>query len=137
MQEFKPDCTINLLIQSQGRPAKYVWACSLVTRDSVRLVMARKFMGIVSRDEAEWSAMLFGLSQARRLLQEKVHLCSEYSGILQEAGKLRDPRIQSMKAKAQDIWSTFRLRKIGKIASDEEVALKEEAARAFSRKMRD
>ena len=137
MQEFKPDCTINLLILSHGRPAKYAWACSILTRESVRLVLARRFVGISSRDEVEWSAMLFGLGQAMRLQQEKVQVCADFSDILQIAGKHRDPQIQSLKAAAQDAWASFRLRKEGRISADEEMLLKEEASKAFSRKSRD
>lgn len=137
MQDFNPDCTINLSIQAQGKPGKFVWACSLVTRDSVRLVLARKFLGIVNRDEAEWSAALFGLSQAQRLMQEKVQLCSDFGLNLDGTSKHRDPKIQLIKARAEKVWSSFRLRKLGRVEAGEERILREEALSAFSRKSRE
>jgi hypothetical protein len=137
MQDFHPECTINLLIQAQGRPSKYVWACSILTRNSVRLVFARRFLGMVSREQAEWNALLFGLRQAERLQQEKVQLSSSFSLSLGAAGKLRCPELQSLKAQAEGIWNGFRLRKTGKIDPAEEDFLKESAAKAFSRKRKD
>jgi len=137
MQDFHADCTINLLIQAQGNPGKYAWVCSLVTRESVRLVLARKFLGIVSREQAEWSAILFGLRQAERLQQEKVQLCTEFNLSLESSSKHRDPEIQSKKVQAEDIWKFFRLSKMGRPAPAELAFLKEELAKAFSRKSKD
>lgn len=139
MQDFHPDCTINLLVQSQGKPGKYAWVCSLVTRDSVRLLSARRFLGIVNREEAEWACALFGLEQAARLQQEKVQLCADFSLLLDPAagGKHRDPSIQSKKAEAGALWASFRLRKLGKISAEEDGFLRQEAMKAFSRKSKD
>lgn len=139
MTDFHPDCTINILLLAQGRPAKYVWVCSLVTRESVRLVTARRFAGIVSREQAEASALLFGMKQAERLLQEKVQLSADFQPFTEghSGGRHKDPGVQLMKAEAEKIWSSFRLRKMARIAPDEERLLKEEAEKGFARKSRD
>lgn len=137
MQDFHADCTINLFLRAQGKPGKYAWVCSLVTRNSVRLVLARRFLGIVSREKAEWQAALFGLEQAARLQQEKIQLCANFSLSLEPGSKHRDPEIQSKKAEAEALWATFRLRKMGKLDAGEEEALSAEAMKAFSRKSRD
>jgi hypothetical protein len=136
MQDFNADCTINLLVLSQGKPGKYVWACSLLTRKSVRLVLARRFMGMVSSEEAEWNAVFFGLSQAARLQQEKVELSATFPLSIGVDSKGRRPEIQWKKAEAEHLWSSFRLKKTGKIHAEEERFLREEAMRAFSRKSR-
>lgn len=139
MQDFHPDCTINLLVQSQGKPGKFAWACTLVTRNSVRLLVARRFLGVVNREQAEWSCALFGLEQAARLQQEKVQLSADFSLALDPAagGKHRDPAIQSKKAEAEALWASFRLRKQGKISAEEDGFLRQEAMKAFSRKSKD
>ncbi len=126
MQDFHADCTINLLLQCQGRSAKYSWVCSLVTRESVRLVLARRFLGRVSREQAEWNATVFGLRQAQRLLQEKVALCADFSVDLSDAGRSRDPGVQLLKSEAQKIWDSFRLKKMGRISPQELQVLREE-----------
>jgi hypothetical protein len=139
MQDFHADCIINILLQAQGKPAKYAWICSLSTRNSVRLVWARKFMGLVNREEAEWAAALFGLEQAQRLQQEKVQFSAGFSAPDPRAGKLRDPRIQSMKARAEKIWESFRLKKEGRISAEEETFLRDEVGKVFfqNRRRRD
>jgi hypothetical protein len=134
MQDFHADCTVNLLISSNGKPGKIVWVCSLVSRDSVRLVLARRFMGLSSRERSEWQALLFGLTQARRLQQEKVELCSGFSSLVDLPGRHRDPAIQSIKGKVEEAWGSFRLRRAGKLASGEERVLRDWAEAAFSRK---
>lgn len=138
MQDFHADCTINLLVQSQGKPGKYAWVCSLVTRNSVRLLTARRFLGMVSREEAELSCALFGLAQTARLQQEKVQICADFSIPLDAAaGKHRVPEIQLKRAEAVAIWAGFRLKKIGRVSAEENEFLRAEVAKAFSRKSRD
>lgn len=100
-------------------------------------MLARKFLGIVSRDQAEWSALLFGLKQAERLQQEKVQLCSGFNLSLDSPGKHRDPEVQLKKAEAEGIWKSFRLSKTGRVDPEEEAFLQREVAKAFSRKSRD
>lgn len=131
MQDFHADCTINILLHTQGKPAKYAWICSLTTRNSVRLLWARKFMGHTSREDAEWHATLFGLRQAHRLLQEKVQFSAPFNAPNLSAGKHRDPRIQLMKAESEKLWEAFRLKKQAKILAEEEKFLREEIEKVF------
>lgn len=136
MNDFNADCTINLLISGQGRPAKLAWACSVTLRDGQRLVLARKFVGIVSREKLEWEAALFGIQQATRLQQEKVALSfdANLSGINQPAGpKLKDPALQVMREEAEFLWAGFRLRKAARLDEKEAAFLKEESEKAFRR----
>lgn len=136
MTDFHPDCTINILVTGQGRPAKLVWVCSLVMRDGTRLVTARKFTGIASREQVEWTATLFGLRQATRLQQEKVQIRSEFSlpGIhVSPASRLRDPALQLMREDAERLWTGFRLRKTGRLDEKEAEYLRNEAASGFRR----
>jgi len=136
MQDFHPDCTINILISGQGRPAKLVWVCSLTLRHGPRLLTVKKFAGIAPREQVEWQATLFGLEQATRLQQEKVMLASDFSlpGIHQSpASRLRDPALQLMREDAENLWAGFRLRKTGNLDEKESAHLKEAAADGFRR----
>ncbi|RYZ98930.1 MAG: hypothetical protein EOP11_20060, partial [Proteobacteria bacterium] len=99
MQDFHADCTINILLAAQGKPAKYVWVCSLVLRDGSRILTTKKFAGIAPREQVEWQAALFGLQQTTRLQQEKVALNCDFTlaGINQVMpSRLRDPALQLM-----------------------------------------
>jgi hypothetical protein len=136
MQDFHPDCTINILVSGQGRPAKLVWCCSLVLRSGQRLVTVKKFTGIAPREQVEWQATLFGLEQATRLQQEKVMLASDLTlpGIHQTpASRLRDPALQLMREDAENLWAGFRLRKTGRLDEKEAAHLREAAADGFRR----
>jgi hypothetical protein len=134
MQDFHADCTINLLVTSRGSPAKHVWSCSLTDRNRVPLVLARRFVGIASRDQVEWRALLFGLSQAHRLQQEKVALCADFTVAPGQPGKLRDAALQSMKEQVDELWARFRLHKVEKFFPAERDLLRDWAEEAFARK---
>lgn len=140
MTDFRPDCTINLHVELRGKPAKVSWACSIAIGKHGTVVMARRFLGIVSRDEAELAALLFGLAQAQRLQQEKVEIAATFSldGRLADDGGARrlPPELRPRRDEAARIWSSFRLAKEGRVAPERALALREAAVGAFARKRR-
>lgn len=137
MQEFKPDCIINLHMESRGKPGKYAWSCSLVDRSGRRLVTAVKFAGVVSRDAVLLESARFGLVQAQRLRMEKIEVASDGSieGFLasERVGSKRVRELQSLLDDVIRAWSSFRLRKIGSLAGAERDFLHVQAGTAFKR----
>jgi hypothetical protein len=139
MTEFKADCTINLHLEARGKPAKIAWACSITHPKHGHLVIARKFLGLVEREEAELESLLFGLRQAARFLQEKV----EVNATFPLEGKLREPNtssragIPALRPKREDVvklWNAFRLRRAARMTGPEAELLRKEAELAFQRK---
>jgi hypothetical protein len=137
MTDFRPDCIINLHAEFRGKPAKVAWACSIEHAKAGRVVAARRFLGVVPRDEAEISAVLFGLRQASRFLQEKVELRATFSleGKLGGGTGRPPPReLRPAHDEAARLWEGFRLRRTGRVSPDEALALREEAEKAYLRK---
>lgn len=117
MQEFKADCTINLRLDDGGRQGKYSWSCELDIGGK-KIVTAKRFLGAVSRAEAEAGVVLFGLRQAQRLLQEKVELHANFpvEGIAEKkafTSRGRGPDLQSERNEIAQLWAGFRLKRIG------------------------
>ena len=136
MTDFRPDCTIHLHVETRGKPEKAAWCCSIVHHKRGRLLLVSGFLGIVEKRSAEQVALLFGLRQAQRLLQEKVELSSSFplEGKLEpkrgEKRQLSPERVQLLQ-----IWEGFRLRRARRMPDGEEAALlRETADRAFSRR---
>jgi hypothetical protein len=121
MQDFHPECTINLLLECRGNPSKIVWSCSLQTRNSVRLLSAEKFLGIYHRERAEWELLRFGLQQANLLKQEKVEICCPYftEEEILNPRKLRDQELQYIRQNCVQLLDTFRLKKYSKMDEKE------------------
>ncbi|MGE3261239.1 MAG: hypothetical protein AB7K68_05630 [Bacteriovoracia bacterium] len=137
ISEFKADCTVNLWVEANGNPAKRAWVCALQI-DGKRLIVARKFLGIVSGEEAEFSALLFGLRRARRLLQEKVDVLANFplegmTEVRKSSGRRGGPDLQSEREEVAQIWSSIRLKRGGKLAPENAAFLAEEAKKAFRR----
>lgn len=109
MQEFKPECTINLHVDSIGTPPKYIWICSVRYLLS-RVVVAKGFTGSKLREDAQLAAALFGLRQAYRLKQEKVALACSFPGILSLSPK-KNLELQSKLEELHSLWEGFRLKK--------------------------
>lgn len=128
MQDFHPDCTINLFVHSATRGERVYWSCSLVTRKSVRLVTAEKIVGVHSRDLAVWKALEFGLLQAHRLKQEKIAVACGFLAEkdLLETRKLRDPELQLIKANCEKLYQEFRLKRFQAIAESEKKFLQQQ-----------
>lgn len=140
MTEFRADCTINLHVESRGKPGKLAWVCSVVHGKRGRVVLARRFMGIASREEVELRALLFGLRQGARFLQEKVDVAANFplEGILAEgksAGRV-SPELKPMKEEILKAWGGIRLKRVARVAGEEAVFLREEAEKAYQRKHR-
>ncbi len=135
MQDFHPDCTINLLVHSHGKGNTHFWACSLVTRKSVRLIVGEKFFGLTSREQAEWSALEFGLIQGLNLKQEKIAIASLFlkESELTDPRKLRDPELQLKKANCFTMYNQFRLRKFQTMNEEERAFLKNRMESFFAR----
>jgi hypothetical protein len=134
MTDFRPDCTINLHVELRGKPAKLAWACSITHPRRGRLVLARKFVGVVPREEAEISALLFGLRQASRFLQEKVEVAASFSVDRLLAGgesARAAPEVRAIREEAKRRWEEFRLRRSGSLTPLEAVALRAEAERSY------
>jgi len=139
MTEFRPECTINLHVESQGKPAKLAWSCSIAHHRSGRVACARKFLGIVPREEAELHALLFGLEQAKRLLQEKVEIAAAFSLKELLEGEARgargmSPERKAMREGARREWETFRLRRISPLGREEQAFLRDLAEGAYRRR---
>ncbi len=134
MNEFKADCTINLHVELSGKPAKVAWACSLVHARRGRVVLARKFLGIVPREEAELEVLQFGLRQATRLLQEKVELNATFplEGKLsaKKSAKL-EPSLKEKKEQLARLWDGFRLKRAARMSGEEAKLLRETAEKTF------
>ena len=138
MQEFNADCTINLHVEGGGRHGKIVWACEIVAAGK-RVLLARKFLGAVEREEAELAACLFGLQQAHRLLQEKVELSATFPllGLWEKKnnpGRNRGPDLQWMKTELSAMWDAFRFKRIKNSSGTELRGVAGEAQKVFHRK---
>lgn len=138
ISEFRPECTVNLWLEANGQPAKRAWLCSLEVAGK-RVLVARKFLGIVSVEEAELNALLFGLRRARRLLQEKVEVRANFpvEGVLEakkNPGRRTGPDLQSGKEEAAQIWASIRLIRGGRLDPSSAAFLAEEAKKAFRRR---
>jgi hypothetical protein len=137
ISEFKADCTVNLWVEANGQPARRGWICSLAI-DGKSLIVARKFLGIVSVEQAEFSALLFGLRRARRLLQDKVDILANFpvegmTEFRKKTGRRGEPDLQSERAEVAEIWAAIRLKRAGKLKPESATFLAEEAKKAFRR----
>ena len=126
MTDFRADCTINLHAELRGKPAKIAWACSLVHSKRGRIVLARRFVGAVTREEAQLRALRFGLRQASRLLQEKVEANATFALeelLAEESPRRLAPELKPLREEVARVWLTFRHRRIGRLEGAEAVAV--------------
>ncbi len=138
MTDFRPDCIINLHVETRGKPAKLAWSCSLSHAKQGQIVLACRFLGFVTREEAELKSLLFGLRQASRLLQEKVELRSTFSleEILNEQGRTRRklvPELRPFREESVRLWGSFRHSRHGRLEGAEALVLQKEAENAYRR----
>ena len=134
MQEFKPECTINLHVESLGTPPKYIWNCSIRYHVS-RIVVAKGFTGSKIREDAQLEAALFGMRQAMRLKQEKVALACSFPGILSLSPK-KNLELQSKINEMNSLWQGFRLRKTIELEKNERDFLQGESGFSGAKKRR-
>ena len=138
MTDFKPECTINLHVELRGKPAKFAWACSLSQERKGRVVLARRFLGLVTREQAELGALLFGLRQAQRFLQEKVEVAATFPLMDLTGGgsgtRRTAPELRALQGETARIWDSFRLKRIGRMGGEEALPLQEAAELAYQRK---
>jgi hypothetical protein len=137
MTDFRPDCTINLHCELRGKPAKIAWSCSIVHPKRGRIVVARRFLGLVSREEAQLRALLFGLREAARLLQEKVEATATFpveEWLGEEGPRRLAPELKPLREEAARCWAGFRYRRAGRMSGEEALALRGEAENAFRRR---
>ncbi len=136
MTGFKADCTINLHVENRGKTGKLAWACSIVHHRLGRIVLARKYSADLSKEQAEQEALLFGLQQTQRLLQEKVDVAASFplQGMLPNENMPGLGKSGSVKSKMREditkAWNGFRLRRVTRMAADEAELLRKEAAQA-------
>lgn len=138
MTGFKADCTINFHVENRDKAGKLAWSCSIVHYKRGRVVLAGKMAGHVPREEAELEAVLFGLKQTHRLLQEKVDVAANFplQGILPE--KVHPVQKQKKERGKRDLlredigkaWGDFRLKRIVRMTNEEAELLRKEAAQA-------
>lgn len=139
MQEFKPDCTINLHLESKGKPSKYAWVCSVSSDKQKNIVVARGFLGITSIELAQALALQFALRFAENLRREKVWLCTSFpaEGMLIDDKKIKkssrpqEARLQLEEVKK--IWESIRLKRWKKIEEKDLKFLREEVNASFAR----
>ena len=139
MQEFKPDCTIILHLESKGKPSKYAWVCSVSTEKQEHMVIARGFLGMIEHELAEAMALQFALRFVENLRREKVELRTSFpaQGMLEEdkkskkSGRVREARLQLEEVKK--IWEGIRLKRWKKIEEKDLRFLRKEAESSFSR----
>lgn len=101
-----------------------------------RLVQARKFIGQPARDEAELTALLFGLKQAARFLQEKVEVRATFpvdDKLPKGNSSSREPE-PGLKLDVAKAWGSFRLRRVARMDPKEAEILRREAEKAFAKK---
>lgn len=141
---FKADCTINFHVESLDKSGRLAWSCSIVHYKRGRVVVAAKAAGNVAKEEAQLEAILFGLWQTKRLLQEKVDVAASFplQGILPEAGSAPQKKTKMEKSDKTDgksaqlredigkAWEGFRLRRIVKMVPGEAEILRKEASQA-------
>lgn len=137
MQGFKADCTINIHVDARDKSGRFTWACSVVHYKRGRVVLASRNAGQVPKAEAEREALLFGLAQTHRLLQEKVDLCANFplQGMLprqeeKPSGRPGKPGVESKGDELLRAWEGFRLRRIARMEPGEAELLRKEAAKA-------
>lgn len=136
MTNFNPDCTINLHVET-GAKGRVSWACSVVHYKRGRVVLASRNAGSAPKEAAEREAVLFGLRQTHRLLQEKVDVAANFplKGMLpaqeeKAAGRRAKPAVESEGDELLRAWEGFRLRRISRMEPGEAELLRKEAARA-------
>src|SRR5690349_10465381 len=138
MQEFKPECIINLYLESRGKPGKLAWGGSLYHQDGKLLAQLGGFLGLQDRREAELKITDIVLELARQLKMEKIELSANFpaEGIFQEKirGGSSGKELQLLERKLRGLWEEFRLRRIGKINAKEIESLRKECAALFDRK---
>jgi hypothetical protein len=136
MTDFRPDCTISLHVETRGKPAKLTWACSISHAKRGLLVRARGFSGLVPHAEAELAALLFGLRQTQRLLQEKVEVAATFpvEELLSKENRRLAPGLRPQRDEAVRIWESFRLRRMGKVSPGAARELREEAEGSYRRR---
>ena len=124
MTDFHPDCTINLHLELRGKPAKLAWVCSISHPKSGRIVLARRFLGLVSPEEAQLRALLFGLRQTGRLLQEKVEAAATFpleSWLGEVEPRRLAPELKPLREEARRLWDGFRYRRIARLEAEERI----------------
>jgi hypothetical protein len=140
MQEFNPDCTINLCLESQGHPAKIAWCCSVVNDSNFRVIVASRFLGKASFENSLMAVLKFGLEQALRLRVEKLHLATDLpvDDLFNEkkSGRSRYPKLQSEIEACNFMWNSFRLKKRVSVSTQERSFLRAEAEKFFKRGVR-
>lgn len=134
MQDFNVECTINLHVEAYGKPAKYIWCCSLCLPES-RIIFVSGFVGRSTKREAEDKAILFGLEQAHRLRQEKVAISASFPlegrPFHGEGGRKKLPLSEELFA---GLWEAFRLRKTAPMGKEEREFLSKEARKNLRNK---
>ena len=136
MANFNPDCTINLHVEVSSK-GRVTWACSVVHFRRGRVVLAGRSAANSTKEEAEREAVLFGLRQTHRLLQEKVEVTANFplKGMLppqeeKASGRRSKPAVESEGDELLRAWEGFRLRRISRTEPGEAELLRKEAARA-------
>ncbi len=99
--------------------------------------MARKYSADLSRENAEREALLFGLQQTQRLLQEKVDVAANFplEGMLPAGEKMPGrPKGTGVNLKLGEqiakAWLSFRLRRVTRMVAAEAEFLRKEASQA-------
>lgn len=136
MTDFRPECIINLHVEIRGKPARLSWACSITREKHGRVVLARKLLGDVPREEAEIAALEFGFAQANRFQQEKVEVTATFplESTLEGSGRKLPPDLKPRREGVLKAWKGFRLHKIGRMTGPEALALREAAEKASLRR---
>ncbi len=138
MTGFKADCTINFYVGSLDKAGRMAWGCSIIHFKRGRVVLAAKKMGNVAKEEAQLEAVLFGLQQTKRLLQEKVDVAANFplQIFLPETGKApgnkkkSEGKLALLREDVERAWEGFRLRRIVRLATEESEILRLESINA-------
>lgn len=136
MANFNPDCTINLHVDVSAK-GRVSWACSIVHYKRGRVVLAIAKVDDKPKEFAEREAVLFGLRQTHRLLQEKVEVTANFplKGMLppqeeKPSGRRERADLESEGDEILRAWERFRLRRISRTEPGEAELLRKEAAKA-------
>jgi hypothetical protein len=112
MQEFRPDCTINLHLESRGRSAKLVWCCGIRDERGNGLVTVSGFAGTAPRETALLRTLRFGLEQALRLRMEKIEIATDIPvEVYLEADRAGVSRLGDLQSEIEGVRADLYFRK--------------------------
>ncbi|MCO5142665.1 MAG: hypothetical protein M9962_06210 [Oligoflexia bacterium] len=126
MQEFKQDCTLNLMTSYKGKNRPISWGITIVYGETASIDLCGKY-GSDTLEEVEITVLHYGLGLMSNLRQEKVEIRANFDLEKFFHAKVKkkksikplQPEIELLKCEIMSIWESFRLKRIGELHSDD------------------